>query len=135
MLSGGYLKDIPKPHRRRWPDDTEAKRCVHIRCAMYSVGVHYWVSLEEEDNPLWNSGVYNDSWGDSAGTIIGWQIAWDDEDARGRRFEKQTKSFAEAQHFARKVMAEHFPPDQYYVTGEAELLAPRVQHLYRHEGD
>ena len=78
---GGYLKDIPKPHRRFF-SGKRRKRRVEIRCAIWwgQGDNHRNVTIQEEDNPIWNSDRKS------------WQASWDDEDGRGQtiegRFEK-----------------------------------------------
>lgn len=68
---GGYLKDIPKPHRRLF-SDRRRKRAVRVEISrFYGIGVHYYVSLQLENNPVWNRETKT------------WQLAWDDTVGRG----------------------------------------------------
>ena len=67
---GGHLKDYPNPVRVF--DDTKKKREVSVSVTkFYGVGVHYYIALAEESNPI----------------IVpnGTCLCWDDEKGRGKR--------------------------------------------------
>jgi hypothetical protein len=71
-LHGGHLSDIPLPRIRRWPGCPD-KRKITIRITRYyDVGIHYFLTIFEEDNPLWNEKNQE------------WQFAWDDKEYRGK---------------------------------------------------
>lgn len=103
MLWGGYLREIPKPHKRKWPESRE-KRTVNISCSIYSgIGKHYYVSILEEDNPIWNA------------KREVWQKAWDDKKGKGKSF--GTRSFdshRQAMDHIRKILAENFSPETHW---------------------
>lgn len=73
---GGLLADIPKPHVRMFPGKKRRK----VRCKISSfIGLcpdakHFYVSLQEEDNPILN--LKDETW----------QSAWDDPEAKGKSF-------------------------------------------------
>jgi hypothetical protein len=76
-ITGGYLREISEPHVRRWPSTkgTDLRR-VFVRISLYegAGGHHYYPDVWEEDNPIWNA-IENK-----------WQVAHDDEIAKGRSF-------------------------------------------------
>jgi hypothetical protein len=118
-LRGGYLKDIPEPHIRKYPEF--GPRLVRISITRYyGLGPHYTASIEEEDNPLWNRLTRAESdpyWEDtpSGEEIIGWQVAWDDEEAKGRSFfSKRSKSWYRVYLWVRRIVAKHFQPESDY---------------------
>ena len=119
---GGYLRDIPKPHVRRWPSPTGELREVRVRVGVYDIvgGQHYYPDVWEEDNPIWNS------------IRLCWQVAWDDVEAKGRSyqhagFERQM----DARQWIANILAEHFPSSAYKVFRAGGMRA----FYYRHPGD
>jgi len=73
MIMGGYLADIPKPHRRKFPGDHP--REVRVRLTSW-IGIspgakHWYVDIKEEDNYLWDEAEHS------------WRIAWDDKKGQG----------------------------------------------------
>ena len=67
-LYGGYLKDIPKPHYRRY-DIVDEKIPIGINIIKYyGVGVHYHVSFGYPCNPILNVKTKE------------WQSPWEDKD-------------------------------------------------------
>ena len=53
MIYGGKLKELKKPHRRKYPG--KEKRLVRISIARFAgIGVHYFVSIHEEYNYIWD---------------------------------------------------------------------------------
>lgn len=78
--SGGQLAEIPEPHVRLF-DIPGYSREIRITVGRFPGFPHHYVTLEEQDNLIWNPTTkppYDSPC---------WQKAWDDEDARGRRFE------------------------------------------------
>ena len=138
MLTGGHLKDIPKPHHRMYPCKN-GKRPLRITVMRYSCGVHFWVTITEDDNPIWDTSAYDGTWGGSEGQVIGWHSAWDDKEGKGRAFSEQCNTPREARIYIAKVLRENFPADQYEIKGDTEYLEPylttKVTHLYKREGD
>jgi len=136
LLSGGYLKDIPKPHRRKFPEFGPRQVRVHIM-KYYGIGVHYYASVEEEDNPIWNPLTYGEKdsyWKDTerGNEVVGWQIAWDDREGRGRRFNSPgTKSPYWIRKWVRETIKKHFRPFDAY---EFEDMMGKRMWFYR-EGD
>lgn len=94
-MHGGYLKEIPKPHRR-WYNGRrkrEVKIGVHV---FWGVGIHYYVTVEEDDNAIWNS---KDKL---------WQLCWDDP-KKGKRFDQKFGNIVEAREWVKKLQQKHFP--------------------------
>ncbi len=110
---GGYLKDIPKPHKRKWPGHAERRR-INITVGSFGIvgGIHYYVTLREEDNPIWDSTPDRYSKGEPSG----WTSAWDDDKANGRIFERKCKSLHEVARFTDLVLALNFSKDKYEIT-------------------
>ena len=111
MFLGGHLKDIPLPHKRKF-DDKRRRRKVSVHITTFpGAGVHYHVSLSEEDNPIWNPSKDTWKWMNGSNRIIGWQVAWDDEGARGRHLNSvHSKSLEEAQRWAVETFNREFDP-------------------------
>lgn len=87
---GGKLADLPKPHRRFY-DDKRRKRPVRISVIVYSIGKHYWTTLHEEDNPIWDEKEQD------------WRTCWDDAAARGRIQSKRCNSLVESGRWVRHM--------------------------------
>jgi hypothetical protein len=58
-IFGGHLKDIPRPRIYLFPNPV-TKRKVTIRIMRYAGFPHYWLSIIEEENALWDSS--QDAW-------------------------------------------------------------------------
>ena len=121
---GGYLKDIPLPHRRFWPG-APRKKSVRIRIMRYyGQGPHYHTSLKEEHNPIWD-------------TIEGtWRESWDDEEGRGRDewgiadWPNGLRSYQLTKIKIEEILAREFPPEKYeYVWDDM------TDERYEKEGD
>lgn len=97
VLTGGHLKDLPKPHVRMWPDTTGhgLKRNLGFQVSQCEISVvrHYHVSWEQEDNPLQDLRTHAEAspeWKEVQGTeygntVIGWRCCWDDDERKGIR--------------------------------------------------
>jgi hypothetical protein len=132
MLTGGYIKDIPKPHRRMFPGKT--KRKLRISVARYSCGVHYYVTIREEDNPIWDKSLHGPGWGkERADKPIGWHVAWDDKKGKGREFEQRCNTSRAASKYIADMVAKHFPADLYEIEGDS--FTNKITHQYKREGD
>ncbi len=103
---GGYLKDIPKPHRRYF-STKRRKRRVEISCAIWwgHGGNHRNVTIQEEDNPIWNS------------TEESWQISWDDKDGHGQTLERRFKKteIDKMNAWIKRNLEKHFPGHRHIV--------------------
>ncbi|MCK5614474.1 hypothetical protein KAR91_72085 [Candidatus Pacearchaeota archaeon] len=150
-MIGGHLKDIPKPHLRKWADaqpmmlglnrweqkqpPTNEKRRITISFSSY-VGTaainatHYIVRIEEETNPIWNSDTEQ------------WQNPWDyDSSDDDIVFREEFTLATRAVDWAKIMVDEHFSGDEYEVDWSSlELFSETYQltnthHLYAREGD
>jgi hypothetical protein len=143
MLGGGYIKDIPLPHKRRYPSDCGERRRVRINISRYDMagGIHWYASIHEANNPIWDPRTHAEAdpqWEEVQGTeygnrVIGWHQAWDDDEGRGREFSKRCQTRQEAIDFVEGIIAEHFSGDGYEI--ESTFGQPYEKYLYRHEGD
>jgi hypothetical protein len=82
---GGYVKEIPKPHKRFF-DDKRRVWPIRVSITRYmGIGVHYYPSLELESNPIWNAEAKS------------WQLAHDDDEGAEKRIRgPQCNSYEEA---------------------------------------
>lgn len=117
MVTGGYLRDIPKPHKRRWPNET-LQRCLMVTISHYSgFGRHYYVSAEQGHNPIWDIRDAVD-WG-RPGKSIGWTACWDDEEGRGKVLSSsQFNTHIQATGWIEKVLLPQFPDHDVTINGE-----------------
>jgi len=69
-LTGGHLADIPLPHIRFFPNPYFRRKVTITISRFYGYGPHYYVSISQESNPIWNGKE--------------WQIAWDDLEGKGK---------------------------------------------------
>lgn len=116
MITGGYLKDVPLPHKRRWPGE-ERQREVRAQVSRYlgGGGRHYYASMEQEQNPIWDTSDAAD-WGRS-GQEMGWICCWDDKGCRGAML--TTRPFdthIQAMLWFDKMMQERFPDHELIVS-------------------
>jgi hypothetical protein len=89
--NGGYLKDIPRPHfrmfgpiGRKWPQHIPRYRKLrelHISVYQYAGFPHYFVTLRQEDNYIWDTRREDTDPPDFKGR---WHKAWDDKRGEGK---------------------------------------------------
>jgi hypothetical protein len=119
-ISGGHLKDIPQPHVRKFPGPSPRQVTIAIK-RYFGIGHHYYGSVDEENNPIWNSE-------DNA-----WQETWDDREGKGRTFSSLGDVSIDVIHqWIRRILDEHFQPKADYEFVSA--LWSSVEWFYR-EGD
>jgi hypothetical protein len=99
MKSGGYLREIPKPHVRMFADKRRRRKVSVTIGVFYGIGHHYHVTMSEEDNPIWNCAENC------------WQFAWDDKNYRGRIetgiFGLETQAIDYVKRTARRYFPKH----------------------------
>ena len=104
---GGTLDDIPLPHIRRWPNENkEDPRPVTVRIMKFwGIGSHYYVSVDEHDNPIWNSKkkCFTQPWTDPGG--------------KGRKFDclQRPRSYYLAKRWAMMIIGKHFSDGNYRI--------------------
>ncbi len=117
---GGTLNDIPKPHIRKFYD--YGKRRVRISIMRYSMGLHYYVSIEEEDNPLWDT---------SNPKKPLWRVPWKDNKGKGISIGKQFNTVLAAEHFMVQTLKKQFSKSKYRYDFETK----ETEFIYSKEGD
>ena len=94
---GGYLKDLSKPYKRQFPCDR--KREVLARVSKYyGVGVHYHISITEEENPIWDKKENC------------WRTCWDDKskETEGKRFDDSFIDYDGAEKWIKEIFEKNF---------------------------
>jgi len=98
---GGEIEDIPEPRVWYFPH-YPYKRNVRVNITLYSgMGVHYYASVEEEDNAVWDPG-----WRKGEG---GWTRCWGCDEKKGLRFDQQCNTAEEAERWVRETLRKKFP--------------------------
>jgi hypothetical protein len=110
VCHGGYLKEVPKPHKR-WYDDKRRKRVVQIEVMVFwGIGHHYYVNIKEDWNGIWNA---KDEL---------WQECWDDPKARGKQFDKKFDNCVLAAEWVKQIQKKHFPKRTHKLEGNWDNL-------------
>jgi len=99
MIYGGKLKELTKrPCKRKYPG--KEKRSVDISISRFSgIGVHYFVSIREEYNYIWDKKEKT------------WRQPWSsykDKKGRGQTFISKFNTYREAARYVKEIIAEHF---------------------------
>ena len=113
-ISGGNLVEIPLPHKRYF-DDRRRRRGVSVNIMRFPLNPHYYVSIKEADNPIWNPREENERGG-------AWQLCWDDKEGRGLRHDQKFNTAKLAEGFIRKFLRRKFPRNKYFYTDERDML-------------
>ena len=130
MITGDYLKNVPLPHVRKWPNSSE-KHSVSVRVGCYlAIGKHHFVKIHEGFNPIWDCRDAG-AWG-RAGEAMGWRKCWDDVEGRGKVFEGVFDLRCQADGFIKEIVTKHFPPEAYHVYVNAIDME---EYFYEREGD
>jgi hypothetical protein len=96
LFFGGYLEEVPKPHKRKF-DDKRRKRRVFIRITIfYGIGIHYYVDIREESNPIWHKDKKC------------WWEPWDFKDDR-LYFTERCLTEKDAMDYIKKMELKYFP--------------------------
>jgi hypothetical protein len=95
---GGNIEEIPKPHIRMF-SNKQRKRKVQVEFHNWvgNGGRHTYVSLTEEDNPIWNEKEYR------------WQKPWEDPEGKGQYFSNRFNTHEQAVRWAKKIAKKYFP--------------------------
>jgi hypothetical protein len=116
---GGYIRDLPLPHRRYWPNEAE-QRGVTIRFRDWSAaigGSHINLEIKEEHNYIW----------DEKERI--WRECWDDDKGMGFRLDTKFERYEDAIKVARAIVRIMFQKHKVRWDGK------RTRHVYAREGD
>ncbi len=101
---GGELKDVPQPHVRRFPTATR-KRVITVNVTTWkgmAVGAsHFYVRIEAEPNPLWDS---------KEGF---WRVAWGDKEAHDIEYSLRCATELAAWEFVKCVWDTYYNSDGY----------------------
>jgi len=127
MITGGYLKDIPLPHKRQWLGE-ERQRNLRVRIVRYfGAGKHYYVSAEQAFNPVWDSSDAAD-WS-RPGEPRGWTACWDDKEGKGKLLSSgRFGTRLQAMNWIQDIVLPQFP--DHNVT-----INPQAMFEYLREGD
>lgn len=110
---GGKLEDVvPQPVLRKWPAAYAhgVKRKVRVRVTKFTgIGHHYYVSLTEEDNVVWQTTV------DDMSERPFWMKPWEDPEGRGRDESKRCFTIGGVDNFIRRCVEKHFPSETHYL--------------------
>lgn len=121
---GGYISELKEPHHRWFPHGRQ-KREVTVTISTYQGmcpgAKHYYISLREEDNPIWDG--FNHQW----------TMFWDDKIGEGRKLETKKNSEEEARAWALKTFQEEFNPKTHKLASEYGRYKPKW--MYLREGD
>jgi hypothetical protein len=118
-IYGGKLEDIPKPRKRKFPGRTKRKVEVSIESYELVGGRHFYPSIQEEKNPIWDK------------KEKAWRSPWIDPKGEGKRESSRFDTLEEARAWVRKMLKK-FPKETHKV--EYEYGPRRPKWLYR-EGD
>lgn len=93
---GGNIADYP--NAKRYYADGEP-RPIKISITSFegvlSGACHYYASVKEDFNPIWDG--------------LHWRQCWDDEDGKGRMYEKRFNNKEDAQRWVQLIIAKNFP--------------------------
>lgn len=92
---GGNIKDYPKA-RRLFPGKKKRHVSVSVR-SYYGIGKHYWVTMKEEGNPIWDT------------KEKAWRECWDDTIGRGHIESKSFLSMVSAKLWIERISKTLFP--------------------------
>lgn len=107
---GGHLADIPEPHIRKFPNPF-VKREVKITISRYyGYGEHYYVSVKEESNPIWNGSTWVDAWDDKEGKGLDDLQLYFDRDEKEARISAMAYELAIGK--AKMILKKYFPDHQ-----------------------
>lgn len=101
LIYGGNIAHYPGA-RRQFPGRKKRRVSISAR-SYYGIGKHYWVTMHEEDNPIWDTKEKS------------WRICWDDFEGRGAIESKSFLSIVSAQGWIKEVQKKQFPTKTHVV--------------------
>ncbi len=106
-FGGGHLAELPKPHFRRYGKHRKELRPVRVGVHKYlGLGQHYYVSLSEADNPIWDA------------KEKGWRLCWDDSGGKGELLHNRFGSLTSATLWVRTQAKKRFPASRYKLSAD-----------------
>lgn len=133
-IFGGYIREIPLPHKRLFNKNninvlTKEKRVVYVTFSTFKGfvegAIHYYVSLDEEDNPI---KIIDEG-------KVKWCLCWDDEDGKGKKLERRFASKAAAKKWVREIFEKEFT-DHILKERDYDTLEPiSPKWFYKNDGD
>jgi len=93
--------DVPKNPTRKFPGIGEPRR-IRVSILRYEIGIHYYVSVEAENNPFWNDSEQS------------WVVTSDDLDVREDHESKRFDSFNRAVKWLHLYCVKHFSDQKMY---------------------
>lgn len=96
-VHGGHLTEIPMPHKRMFPGRKKRRVRVHWHSWAGAGGHHYYVTITEEGNPIYNVSRHC------------WQQAWDDTKYKGIYLSDKFANTVLARAWVQKMQRENFP--------------------------
>lgn len=103
---GGYLKDIPQPHKRMHPNKQQKRRVTFQILTWIGwdpSAKHYFSKLIEEPNFIYNSKTKM------------WVHAWDDKECYGKTFQRAFTNMKKARKWAIDTYRDKFSPETHYL--------------------
>lgn len=120
VTHGGYFEDLPKPWVFRFGPGSPLKRQVNVSVhRYYGIGQHYWVSIDEEDNYIWDAKekVWRHPWGKTKTGEDDWQNG---KLIKGQLFSRPCLSIALAKSYVRHTLNRFFPETTHEVSSDWE---------------
>jgi hypothetical protein len=123
---GGYLKDIKKPHIRKFSLEG-SKRKVKCIITRYGFFPHYWAAIQVEKNSIWDfkRGYWVECWDDKS---FGRDSLY--YDFYPDMSEKECNSFKEASDWIDKMIKKKFSGKEWEIMKEYDKLVDGMK-----EGD
>lgn len=101
MIMGGYWKDIPTPYVFFHPNPKQKRRVRVGVMRYYGVGVHFYATVDEESNHVWDGKDWRLPWGNEEGFPV----------LTGKNFSERFDTYTEAVNFVNSVIAREFSPE------------------------
>lgn len=104
--SGTDLSAHPTPYLRKWPNARKKRRVTVTQTVFYGIGHHTYVTLREEDNPIWS--MEPDPIGDSKLLKGRWIEPWKDTEGDGLQISERCLTALDAARWIRNTFAALF---------------------------
>jgi hypothetical protein len=128
-IFGGKLSDISPGSKRKFPGKEKRKVKVSIGTFDFIGGIHYYVDLEEEDNPFMCR--CTDSFSPNRG--LHEHRPHNDEEGRGKAFHNRFDTKTQAERWAVKKFKEEFSKKTHVLV--EKYSEKKRQWMYKNNGD